>query len=184
MKAKEKRWMWKKLRIGIAVLVAMVLALFIAVPTLGATSVNVTITAQGAFVSYTANQSSYDFGIVAASSTTNTTANWILFTNTSSVSTNISVVMLATTWTAAVAGWTHSDTARGNNTAAMKASSGNATTWGDGVFIKFAATANEINTAAIPAGYNYVSGLSLLAPTIFMNGNSNNNTVQFAFYQS
>jgi hypothetical protein len=160
------------------------LSLFIAVPALGGTTADVTVTAQGSFVSYTANQTTYNFGIVAASSTTNTSANWILFTNTSSVSTNISVKMLATTWTSTGSGWTHSDTAAGVNTAAMKAESGNVTTWNGGVFVKYAASFNEITTAAVAAGASYTSGLSLLAPTSFTDGVSNNNTVRFSFYQS
>ena len=162
----------------------MVIALVLVptVPALAATTADVTVTATGAFVSYTANQTSYAFGIVAASSTTNTTGTWILFTNTSSVSTNISVKMLATTWTSAGSGWTHSDTAAGVNTEAMKANSSNATTWASSVFVKYAATFNEIGTA-IAANSNYTSGLSLLAPTSFTDGVSNNNTVRFSFYQ-
>ena len=133
-------------------------------------------------VSYTANQTTYNFGIVVASSTTNTTANWILFTNSSTVSTNISVQMLASTWTATSGGWTHSDSTAGVNTVAMKAASGNTTTWQTSEFIKYNAPFNII-AGEVPANSNYVSGLSLLAPTSFTNGVSNNNTVRFNFYQ-
>jgi hypothetical protein len=174
---------YKGLRYLVNLVIILALLLVCAVPVFAQTSADVTVTATGAFVGYTASQTTYAFGIIAASSTTNTTANWILFTNTSSISTNISVKMLATTWTAAADGWTHSDTAAGVNTAAMKAGSGNTSTWQTSVFIKFAAPFNEI-AQGVAANSNYVSGLSLLAPTSFTNGNSNNNTIRFSFYQS
>ncbi len=167
----------------LVVVAAIVAAILPASGVLAATSADVTVTATGAFVSYTANESAYAFGIVAASSVTNTTGNKILFTNTSSVATNISVKMLATTWTSTGAGWTHHDSAAGVNTVAMKASSDNGTTWSTSVFVKFAAPALEVGVS-IAANSNYVSGLSLLAPTSFTDGASNNNTVRFSFYQS
>ena len=170
----------KKLLISWAI--ALTLILTMAIPAFAATNADVTVTAAGAYVSYTANQTSYAFGTIAASSTTNTTGTWVLFTNTSSVSTNISVKMLANTWTSSGSGWTHSDSASNNNTVAMKANSSNSTTWATSVFIKYSASFSEIGTA-IAANSNYASGLSLLAPTIFTDGASNNNTIRFSFYQ-
>ncbi len=137
----------------------------------------------GVTVNYTVNQSSYSFGIVNPSATVNTTGNWILFTNSSSVSTNISVKMLAATWTSSGSGWTHNDSAAGVNTATMKAASDNGTTWSSSVFVKYTAPFNEIGSN-IAANSNYTSGLSLLAPTSFTDGSSNNNTVRFSFYTS
>jgi len=150
-----------------------------------ATSADVSVTARGAFVSYTAGQTTYNFGTVAASSTTNTTVGWLVFTNLSSVTTNISVQMLATTYTSTGAGWTHSDTAAGVNTAAMKASSNNGTpTWdASTVFVKFTAPYNWL-VSTNPIGSDYKTGLSLLAPTSFTDGFSNNNTVRFTFTQA
>ena len=169
---------WFKL---LTFVIVLSLVLVPTIPTLAATTADVTVQAQGAYVSYTSNVSTYNFGVVAASSTTNTSGNYILFTNTSSVSTNISVKMLADTWTSTGTGWTHSDTAAGANTAAMKAWTNNGT-WNGGVFIKYNATFNEIGSS-IAANSNYVTGLSLLAPTSFTDGVSNNNTVRFSFYQ-
>ncbi len=167
----------------ISLVLSLTLILVGAMPVLAGTSADVTVSASGAFVSYSANETDYAFGVVAASSTSNTTGNKILFDNTSSVTTNISVKMLANAWTAAAAGWTHSDTAAGVNTAAMKAASDNGTTWSTSVFIKYTAPFNEIGVS-IGANCDYTTGLSLLAPTDFTNGNSNNNTIRFSFYQS
>lgn len=174
------------LRYYLPVVIALVMLLGIAIPAMGATTADVTVTATGAFVSYAANQTTYNFGIVNTSSTTNTSGVWIEFTNSSTVSTNISVKMLANAWTSAGTGWTHSDTAAGANTAAMKANSDNTIAWSTSVFIKYTAPFNEIAQAVAPsAGVIKVnSGLSLLAPTSFTDGNTNNNTIRFSFYAS
>ncbi len=171
------------LRYLITLLLVLTLAIVWAVPAFAATTADVTVTATGAFVSYAASQTTYNFGTVAASSTTNTTGTWITFTNYSSVSTNISVKMLAAAWTSIGAGWTHDDAAPGNNTAAMKANSCNTTSWSSSVFVTFNLPFSEI-AQAVPIGSNVNSGLSLLAPTVFTDGATNNNTVRFSFYQS
>ncbi len=178
----KRRW-FKFLGPMLGLVVAVSLFLVSVSPAVGATPSQVTVSATGSYVSYTANQTTYNFGTVASSSTTNTSGNWILFTNTSSVSTNISVQMLAATWTSAGTGWTHSDTAAGANTTAMKANSSNATTWATSVFVKFNAPYSEIATS-VAAAASIISGLSLLAPTSFPDGNTNNNTVQFNYYSS
>ena len=161
---------------------ALVLVLSVAIPAGAATTADVSVTATGAFVSFTSNVSTYDFGTISASSTTNMSGTHIGLTNASTVTTNISVKMLANAWTSVGTGWTHSDTAAGANTAAMKANSGNDTGWGTTVFVKYAAPANTI-AANLGAGATVLTGLSLLAPTTFTDGSSNNNTVQFTIYE-
>ncbi len=160
-----------------------ILSFVFAVPAFAAITADVTVTASGAFVGYSSNATAYDFGQVNASSTTNSSGVYVKFTNASSVTTNISVKMLATTWTASAAGWTHSDTAIGVNTAAMKANSSNSSTWSSAVFVKFAADFNEV-AQSVAVGGDVQTGLSLLAPTEFTNGNTNNNTVRFSFYSA
>lgn len=167
--------------VGIAM--AIVILSMVAMPVLGATTADVTISAQGKYVSFSCNASDYDFGLVDTSSTTNTTGTWALFTNTSSISTNTSVRMLADTWTSSGTGWTHSDSAAGANTAAVKANSSNDTTWGTNVFVKYNAPFNEIQSD-VEANSNFLSGLSLLAPTSLDDGYANNNTVRFTIYAS
>lgn len=165
--------------------VAVMLALLLlpVIPAIAATTADVTVTATGAFVSYTSNVSSYAFGIINASTTTNTSGVYIGFTNTSSVSTNASVRMLAATWTSTGAGWTHSDTAAGVNTAAMKANSSNTTAWSSSEFIKFNTPYNEI-AQSVGVGATINTGISLLAPTSFTDGASNNNTIRYTFVSS
>lgn len=176
-----KKFRIKVSRYLITLAIILVLLLSWVIPATAATTADVTVTATGAFVSYTSNATTYAFGVINASSTTNTSGVYIAFANTSSVSTNISVRMLAATWTSAGAGWTHSDTAAGVNTAAMKANSGNTTAWSASVFIKFNTAYNEI-AQSVGAGSTVCSGLSLLAPTSFTDGVSNNNTIRFSFY--
>ena len=171
------------IRILLSLLVATALLLIPVCNALAATTADVTVTATGAFVSYTSNASAVQFGVVNTSTTTNTSSAFILFTNASSVSSNISVKMLANAWTSAGTGWTHSDTAAGANTAAMKASSANSSTWSTAVFVKYAAAFNEI-AQSVAVGGNVITGLSLLAPTSFTDGSSNNNTVRFSFYSA
>lgn len=144
-----------------------------------ATSAQVTVTATGAYVSFTANASAYNFGTVAAGSTTNSSGEYIAFTNGSTVSTNTSVRMLAAAWTG---GWTHSDSAAGADTAAMKANSSNTTAWSSSVFVKFNTAYNEI-AQGVGVGATICTGLSLLAPLTLSNGNTCNNTVMYSFYQ-
>jgi hypothetical protein len=69
------------------------------------------------------------------------------------------------------------------NTAAMKANSSNATTWSTSVFIKFATAYNEI-AQSVGVGASVFTGISLLAPTSFTDGSSNNNTIRFTFYSA
>ncbi len=176
-----KKNKFKLLKILVPVVIAVTLAILPVIGVLAATTADIAVTAQGKFVSFSSNVSTYDFGLVAESSTTNMTGTWIGFTNTSSVSTNISVKMLATAWEAAAAGWTHSDTVVGANTAAMKANSTGDLTWTTSVFVKFTAPFNEVKTG-LAASTPFATGLSLLAPTSFTNGNSNNNTVRFSIY--
>jgi len=161
---------------------ALVMVFGITIPAGAATTADVSVTATGAFVSFTSNVSSYDFGTVSTSSTTNSSGTHIGLTNGSSVTTNISVKVLAATWTSAGTGWTHSDTAAGANTVAMKANSTNDTSWGTSVFVKYNSAFNEIATN-LAAGATVLTGLSLLAPTSYVDGNSNNNTMRFTIYE-
>ena len=136
---------------------------------------------ESATVAISVSPTSYDFGTVSVGSTTNTTGNYFAITNTSGVTTNATIQMLAANWTASASGWTHSDSAAGANTAAMKASTDNGTTWSSSVFVKYN-SAYETLWTNLGANANVVFGLSLLAPTSLVNGNSNNNTVRITAF--
>jgi len=159
----------------IGVLLALVLVLIPATPALAATDADVTVTATPAYVAIADNVTSYDFGIVTASSTSNTSANYTGITNTSSVQTDITIAVTTNTWAGGVT-WTHSDTATpGADTAGMKANRGG--TWGIGdIIVKFASP-NYIYENA-PAATNFDYGLQLIAPTSFGDGVQKSITVR------
>jgi hypothetical protein len=126
---------------------------------------------------------SYDFGTIQPSSTTNTTGNYFTITNNSTISTNSTIQMLASTWTSSGSGWTHSDNASGVNTVAVKVSTDNGTTWSASSFVKYNAPYNTVWTN-LAAASSFKFGLSLLAPTSFNDGASNNNTIRITAFQS
>ena len=179
---KEAKW---ALRSWLSVIAVVTLLILVSSPALADTTADVTVTATGKFVSITDNTTTYDFGQVAASSTTNTSLQLVLITNTSSVATNATISVTTNVWTSAGAGdWTHSDSAAAANTAAMKAQSNNVSAvWGTGdVFVKFTGPSQIIDSVA--ANSNWLYGLSLLAPTDFTDGQENSIIVRITAYAS
>jgi hypothetical protein len=148
----------------LSILIALVLIMTLAVPALAATDADVTVTATPSFIAIADNQSSYDFGVVASSSTPYTPTDWCAITNTSSVQTDITIAVTTSTWSGGVT-WTHSDTSTpGEDTAGLKANRGGS--WGTGdVIIKYD-TPNYIYEDC-PATTNFAYGLKLWAPTSF-----------------
>jgi hypothetical protein len=160
----------------VALFVVAALLLLIALPAIAATTADVTVTATPAFISITDNATSYDFGVVAASSTTNTSVDYINIDNTSTtVQTDVTIAVTGD-WTGG-GGWTHSNTATiGADTAGMYA---NDTTWGVGEVIveTLAGSPNDIYTN-LPASTNFSYGISLLAPSSFTDGVQKTNTIR------
>ena len=158
-------------------LLVVVMVLGMAVPTLAATTDDITVTATPAYVAISANQSSYDFGVVAASATPSTAEDWCTIDNTSTVQTDQTISVTTNSWAGGVT-WTHSDTATaGADTAGLKSNKGG--TWGVGdVIVKFD-TPNYIaeNQAATT---DYAFGLQLIAPSSFTDGVEKTITVRIS----
>jgi hypothetical protein len=165
----------KSLNILIAFIFAIAMTIMFAIPTLGATTADVTVTATPEYIAIADNATTCDFGTVAASSSTNTSTSYIAITNTSSVQTDITVAVTGATWTGGTP-WTHSDTATaGADTVGLKAN--RAGTWGTGDVIVKNASPNYIYENC-PATTNFNYGLALIAPTSFSDGVQKTNTVR------
>jgi len=117
--------------------------------------------------SITVNPTSYDFGIIAESSTPSSATNYFTVTNTSTMQTDQTISVTTTTWSGGTT-WAHNDSGSpGANAAAMKANRGG--TWGVGDVVIKNASPNYIYENC-PATTNYSFGLKLLAPTSFNDG--------------
>ncbi len=119
--------------------------------------------------SITVSPTTYDFGTVTESSTTNTTTTYFTIDNTSTMQTDQTISVTTANWTSAGVPWVHSDNATaGVDTAGLKANK--AGTWGTGdIIIKYNATWNDIATNQA-ANTDYQFGLSLIAPSSFTDG--------------
>lgn len=159
----------------LSILIAFTLILTLVTPAFAATTADVTVTATPAYIAITDNQSSYDFGVVAASATPYTPEDWCLITNTSTVQTDITIAVTSDTWAGGVT-WDHSDTCTiGTDTAGMKANRDG--TWGVGDIIVKYASPNYIyeNCAALT---DFAYGLKLWAPDAFTDGVEKSITVR------
>jgi len=138
---------------------------------------SVTVNFTPAYIALTDNVTSYDFGVVSTSSTTNTTTTYIGITNTSTVQTDITIAVINNTWTGGNA-YTHSDTATpGADTVGLNSQRGG--TWGASVVVVQYTTPQYIyeNCAAL-TDFDY--GLSLKAPTSYSDGAEKTNEVRIA----
>lgn len=159
--------MKKKLTRIIAALLILTAVIIPSTTALALTTQDITVTATPAYVSISANQSSYDFGVVAASSTPYTATDWCLIDNTSTVQTDQTISVTTATWSGGVT-WTHSDTnTPGEDTAGMLANKGG--TWGVGDIIVKNSSPNYIAENQT-ADTDYAFGLKLTAPTGFTDG--------------
>jgi len=165
---------WPVLRL--AVVLSLVVALFLMVPMVAsaATTANITVNATPAFVGISCNVASYDYGVVAASSTTNTTTSYFGITDSSTVQTDQTIGVTGN-WTGGT-GWTHAEDGNaGADTAGLLANL--AGTWGvSDIIVKYASPnyIYENNTA----GNDYAFGLGLQAPTSYSDGAEKTVTVQ------
>lgn len=128
-----------------------------------ATTANITINATPAYVAITVNLTFYDFGVVASSSTTNTSTAEFGIDNTSTVQTDQTVATNATSWQGGL-GWDHDDGGTaGDNTTAIYAHN---TDWS--IVVKNAAPNFIAENQAAETDYDF--GLSLQAPTVLYDG--------------
>ena len=123
----------------------------------------------------TVSPTTYDFGVVAESSTPSTTTSYFTIDNTSTMITNNTVSVTTSTWSGGTV-WTHSDTATaGPDTAGLKANKGG--TWGTGdVIVKYASPSTLATSQAANTDWSF--GLKLIAPTSFTDGVQKQNTVR------
>ena len=110
---------------------------------------------------------SYDFGVVAESTTPYTATDYFTITNNSTMQTDQTISVTSATWTGGVT-WTHSDTATaGSDTAGLKANKDG--TWGvSDVIVKYSSP-NYISENC-SANTSYSFGLKLISPTVFTDG--------------
>ena len=147
--------------------ILMVLALIIipASHAIAATTADVTVTATLSHVAIADNATAYDFGNVVASSTTNTSTALVNIINTSSIQTDMTILVTTANWSGGVE-WIHDNTGTpGADTAGLLANRGGA--WGVGDVIvesTVTGTPNYIYENC-PATTNFTYGLGLQAPT-------------------
>lgn len=156
-----------KIRLNIGVFLALALIL-VPMASLGAaTTADVTVNATPAFVSISVDVSDYAFGVISASSITNTTTSHFTIDNTSTVQTDQTISVTTSTWSGGVT-WTHSDTCTpAEDTAGLKANKGGS--WGSGdVLVKNSSPVFIAENQAADTDYSF--GLSLHAPTAFTDG--------------
>ena len=125
-------------------LTALVASLVMAVPVSAATTANITITATPSFISISVNNTSYDFGVVTAGTTVNTsTTTTFQVNNLCTVITNVAISVNQSTWTGGTA-WTHNNSGTtGTDIVGLKANKGGS--WGSGDVIVTTTGANTIH---------------------------------------
>lgn len=164
-------------RIIVVILLVLSLVVIPVSSAMADTTADLAITATPSYIAIAGNESDYDFGTVAASSTTQTTTTKFGITNTSSIQTDQTISVTTTEWDGGVGGnWTHDDTATpGADTAGLKSNRGG--TWGVGdVIVKNAAPNYIYENCAASTSYGF--GLQLLAPTSFSDGTEKAITVR------
>ena len=169
----------KKYYIPIFAVITLLAMLTFGSPAIAATTADVTVTATPAFVGVADNASSYDFGVIVASSTTNTSTSHVAITNTSTVQTDITIEVTTANWSGGTE-WAHDNTGTpGADTAAMYS---NNSTWGTNDVIVESSVTGSPNYIYenCPAGVSFTYGLSLLAPTSFSDGTQKSITVRIS----
>ncbi len=163
-------------RVVVSLVLALVLILLPASGVLAATTDTVTITATPSYIGIANSQSTFDFGVIAASSTPNTTTAWATITNTSTVAIDIN---LASNGWSGTSSWTYGTA--GADTAQLKASGTNGGTGGStgaGAYDKLIPTTGGVVLAdALAVAANVVWEMQLDAPTSFTFGDEQTTTV-------
>ena len=158
-------------RLIISVVMALMLALVPASGALAATSQDVTVTATPSYVSIANSHADFDFGVITASSTENTTTGYFTLTNTSTVVTDITLVCDG--WDGGANDWTYD--AAGADTGRLKASGTNGGTGGStgaGAYDKVIPSSGSVLLADdLTATTNVAWEMLLEAPTSFSYGN-------------
>lgn len=155
------------------VVLCMVLALLIVpmAPVLASDTVAVTVTATGAFISISGNQSAWSPGIINVNATPSTATTWCAVDNTSNIQTDNTIETDAGTWTSGGVGWTQTvDGTNGVNTVGLKANKGG--TWGVSD-VKFGVTASAILAWNQAANTDWAFGLKFIAASSWTDAEEN-----------
>ena len=166
-----KKWIGRLVPIVLLALLSML----VPAQVFASTNADVTVNATPEYISIAVNITDYDFAGVAPSTWTNTTTSHFGITNTSTVTTDNTIKVLASTW---VGGnpWTHSDDGvPGSNIVALKSNKGG--TWGTGDVI-VAYTTPLVLASSQAAMTDWAFGLALGAPTEFSDGAQKGNCVR------
>lgn len=164
--------MLKKLKVwlGVFSVVALLLLCTPAVA-LGATSATVTVDATPQYVSISLNNSTYDFGVVAASATPNTAGGYFGITNSSNVETDNTIV--SNGWEGGDNDWTWG--ASGEDTALLNASDGD-----EAYDVEVDDTTPATLKAAVAAETDWEFELQLECPSSFTYPNAQSTTITIA----
>ena len=167
----RKKWIGRLIPIVLLALLSML----VPAQVFASTIAEVTVNATPEYIGIAVNVTDYDFSVVAPGTWTNTTTGHFGITNTSTVATNNTIRVLASTWVGGNA-WTHSDTATpGSDTVALKSNKGGS--WGTGDVI--VRCTNPLVLASDQAAtINWAFGLALGAPTVFSDGVQKGNCVR------
>ena len=159
----------------IPIVLLALLSMLVPAQVFASTNAEVTVNATPEYIGITVNVTDYDFAGVGAGTWTNTTTGHFGITNTSTVTTNNTIKVLASTWIGGTP-WTHSDTATpGSDTVALKSNKGGS--WGTGDVI--VAYTNPLVLASSQAAMtDWAFGLALGAPTEFSDGVQKGNRVR------
>ena len=155
------------------VVLCMVLALLIVpmAPALAAPTVAITVTATGAYISISGNESAWSPGVIATGATPSTATTWCAVTNTSNIHTDNSIVTDAAAWTSGGVGWTQTvDGTNGANTVGLKANKGG--TWGVSD-VNFGITASALLADDQGETTNWSFGLKFIAASSWTDAEEN-----------
>lgn len=164
--------MVKVIRFKMAALVMVLFALLAGVvPVMAATTQDITVSATPAFISISNAPNSFNFGVVAASSTPNTTTDWFTITNTSTVAIDVDI-RAVTGWEGGANDWSWGPA--GVDTGRLEASAG--TGLYDLVITNVDTDYELIDNLAALTDDDWE--LELIAPSSFTYGNAQQITVR------
>ena len=155
------------------VVLCMVLALLVVpmAPALAAPTVAITVTATGAYISISGNESAWSPGVIATGATPSTATTWCAVDNTSNIQTDNSIVTDAAAWTSGGVGWTQTvDGTNGANTVGLKANKGG--TWGVSD-VNFGISASAILAENQAATTDWAFGLKFIAASSWTDAQEN-----------
>ena len=156
-------------RTTIVLVLLLVLGLLVSAGTaLAATTATVTVNATPSYVAITNSPNTYDFGVIATSSTGSTGETYFTVVNAGTVEINTTIE--GNGWSATGSAWTYG--APGENTGNLTASNG-----AGGYVISVPNGSPLALHAAISASANETWGLQLNAPTSFTHGDEQSTTV-------